>query len=235
MSRQSTSKSTASLPDIDSTLNPCVVIDNGSGLIKSGISGTELPKLIFPSYIGRPKHQRVITGISTDSQYVGDRARDYRGICKLQYCIKHGVIDSWDDMLTIWSHVYTQLNVQSNEHPILLTEPINNPITNKIKSFELLYETLNVPAAYIAIQSILSLYASGRTTGVVVDSGAGHSSITPVFEGYITSHAVQRSDIGGNDINKQLQLLLRKSTGYNFMSSSEIDQYMLVDQLMMIY
>ena len=47
----------------------------------------------------------------------------------------------------------------------------------------MMFESFNVPALYVSIQAILCLYASGRTTGIVMDSGDGVSHTVPVYEG----------------------------------------------------
>lgn len=214
------------------TNNP-VVIDNGSGLMKAGFAGAETPKLIFPTYVGRPKHSKVMPfagGPGTDDCFVGDdgtgQTSKLRGILKLNYPMKHGIVenaDDWKDMQHIWEHVYRGLKVvQQDQHPVLLTEAALNPRSNRAKAAEIFFETFNVPALYIQMQPILSLYASGRTTGVVLDSGDGVTAVVPVFEGFALPHAIQRIDVAGRDVTNYLQLLLRKS-GHNFHTSSEME------------
>merc|ERR1712226_868152 len=67
-----------------------------------------------------------------------------------------------------------------------------------------MFETFNMPAMYVAIQAVLSLYASGRTTGIVMDSGDGVSHGVPVYEGYALPHAIVRLDLIVRDIKEKL-------------------------------
>merc|ERR1712168_1071955 len=134
-----------------------LVVDNGSGICKAGFAGDDAPRAVFPSIVGRPRHQGVMVGMGQKDSYVGDEAQSKRGILTLKYPIEHGIVTIWDDMEKIWHHTfYNELRVAPEEHPVLLTEAPFNP-----------------PAMYVAIQAVLSLYASGRTTGIVLDSGDG--------------------------------------------------------------
>jgi len=105
---------------------------------------------------------------------------------------------------------------------VLLTEAPLNPKKNREKAAELFFETFSVPALFISIQAVLSLYASGRTTGIVLDSGDGVTHSVPIYEGFAIPQAMRRIDIGGRDITEHLQMLLRKS-GYYFYTSSEFE------------
>lgn len=204
-----------------------VVIDNGTGSIKSGFAGAEKPAKMFSSFVGRPKLPKVMAEWGLDEDVlIGDRAEKHRGILKLNYPITHGVVRTdkdWSDMQKIWEYTLNELGIQSTErHPILLTEAPNNPRANRVKAAETFFEVFNSPALYVQVNAILSLYASGRVTGVVVDSGDGVTCAVPVYEGFALPYAIQRIDIAGRDVTEYLQLLLRKS-GYRFHTSAELE------------
>jgi centractin len=103
---------------------------------------------------------------------------------------------------------------------VLLTEAPLNPRANRDTAAQVLFETFNVPALFTSIQAVLSLYASGRTTGIVMDSGDGVSHAVPVYEGFAMPNSIRRIDVAGRDVTEYMQLLLRKS-GYVFHTSAE--------------
>ena len=112
-----------------------VVIDNGSGMCKAGLSGDDAPRSSFPSIVGRPKYENIMVGMNKEA-YVGEEAQAKKGVLKLSYPIEHGIVNNWDDMKKIWHHCfYNELRVAPNEHPTLLTEgttvPIQPPETPK--------------------------------------------------------------------------------------------------------
>ncbi|TPX42233.1 hypothetical protein SeMB42_g02768 [Synchytrium endobioticum] len=207
----------------DVLLNQPVVIDNGSGLIKAGFAGDEQPRSFFPSLVGRPKHVRIMAGAVQGDTFIGSSATDLRGLLRLKYPIEHGIVTDWDDMERIWHHIYSQeLKTLSEEHPVLLTEAPLNPRANREQAAQIFFETFNVPALFMSVQAVLALYASGRTTGIVLDVGDGVTHCVPVYEGFAMPNAIRRIDLAGRDITEHLQLLLRKA-GHHFYTSAEKD------------
>lgn len=162
--------------------------------------------------------------------FIGRKAQEFRGLLKIKYPIAHGIVTDWDDMERIWSHIYAEeLGTLSEEHPVLLTEAPLNPRSNRDVAAQIFFDTFNVPALFISVQAVLSLYSSGRTTGIVLDSGDGVTHAVPVFEGFSMPHAIRRVDVAGRDVTEHLQLLLRKS-GHHLHTTAEREVVRIVKE-----
>ncbi|XP_064423836.1 actin-1 isoform X3 [Latimeria chalumnae] len=160
-------------------------------------------------------------GAGQKEYYIGEEAQAKRGVLSLKYPIEHGIVTSWDDMEKVWRHVYEcELRMKTNERPVLLTEAPLNPLHNREKMTQIMFENFKVPAMYVAVQAVLALYASGRTTGMVMDSGDGVTHTVPIYEGYCLPHAVSRLDVAGRDITEYFMRLLLES-GHSFVSTAE--------------
>lgn len=204
--------------------NPAIVIDNGSGVIKAGFAGDHIPKCHFPNYVGRPKWDKVMaTGLDGDI-FVGSKAEENRGIMQLRYPMESGIVTDWSDMERVWKSLYTKdhLNARADEHPVLLTEVPNNPNIQRERAAEIFFETFNAPAMHFSAQALLSLYATGRTSGIVLDCGDGVCHAVPIYEGFSVAHGATRSNVAGRHVTSYLRWLLQKE-GHDFTTTSEFE------------
>lgn len=214
-------------------LNQPIVVDTGTATTKAGFAGGSKPKVVVGTKVGRAKHMRIMPGGALEQEqqgpssvFVGQKLDEHRGAFVLDYPMDKGhVVDGgWDSMERIWEHVYSKpnLNAKMDEHPILLTEAPLNPRHNRERTAEIFFETQRTPALFFSPPAVLSLYASGRTTGVVMDVGEGVTHCVPVYEGHALPHSISRSDVAGRDVTKHMQLLLRRS-GLAFTTTAESD------------
>ncbi|KAL8265823.1 hypothetical protein R6Q59_003167 [Mikania micrantha] len=199
-----------------------IVIDTGSGSMKAGFAGDDDPRVVFPTISGSPRYKT--TGVmdhNNDNNFVGDKALSGGGHMILKYPIEHGTISAWDDMEKIWHHTfYNELRVDPEDHPVLLTEPLLNSRLTKERITQTMFETFNLPAMSLYLQAVLSLYATGRTTGFVLDIGDGMSQFVPVYEGEILPHGRVRHNLGGRDLTLYLMKILLER-GYVFNNAVE--------------
>eukprot|EP01083_Nonionella_stella_P107808 312724_1 len=178
------------------TETPAIVIENGSVTIKAGFAGDDVPRLTEPSMV-KPSVRNSIgyaalryNGQCYDPSQI--RSRSTTTYDMQHHPVQQGVVVNWDKMEVVWQNTFKQLKVNASEHAVLLTEIPLNPKANREKMTQLMFETFNAPQFYVSIDCVLALYASGRTIGIVVNSGFDITNIAPIYEGYCLPHAVQR-------------------------------------------
>jgi len=190
-----------------------LVIDVGSSSIKAGFAGARGPIIEIPSVVENKS-------VSLNKT---------KGILRkksLKYPIVRGIVIDWEAMIILLQNTFEQLNVKSDEYPILLTESAFNPEVKREEMIKIMFEYFNVPCVYIAKQPVLDLYALGQDTGIVVNSGYSVTNIVPVNKGQIVSSIAKNEndeiislsmnsvDIGGRDITNFLKKCLSED-GYN--------------------
>ncbi|KAF7992161.1 hypothetical protein HCN44_001486 [Aphidius gifuensis] len=215
-----------------------IVCDNGTGFVKCGYAGANFPAHIFPSIVGRPiiravnkigdidvKQELCIRDVfNMPDLMIGDEASKLRSLLEINYPMQNGIVRNWEDMCHVWDYTFgkEKLDINPKECKILLTEPPMNPTTNREKMIEVMFEKYQFAGVYIAVQAVLTLYAQGLISGVVVDSGDGVTHICPVYEEYALPHLTRRLDIAGRDITIYLiKLLLLR--GYAFNHSADFE------------
>jgi len=181
---------------------PAVVLDNGSGYIKGGLAGEDSPKVLLPTIIGKPKMPGIMVGMDQKEYYVGHEAVDKAKFLNMSQPIQYGQIENNDDIKEIWKHVFFQeMNVLPKEHRIVCTDAPLTSLAKREEMAQIMFEDFEVPFFYMSVQSVFSLYASGRTTGVVVDSGYAVTSTVPIYEGFALPHGIMKMPIAGRDLN----------------------------------
>ncbi|KAJ5073816.1 actin [Anaeramoeba ignava] len=201
--------------------NQTMIIDNGSSTIKTGFGGDDAPRAVFPTVVGRPKYYGGNILISHKDRYVGDESSCKRGILIKKYPIENGIITNWEDIECIWHHTfYNELRVLPEEHSLLMTEPPLNPKSNREKTTEIIFETFNIPNFYLSNSPSLSLFASERTTGIIIEMGYQVCNSVSIYGGNALNDSILRMNIGGKDLTDYLQEILNER-GYYFTTTAE--------------
>ncbi|EKX73855.1 actin, putative [Theileria equi strain WA] len=197
----------------------CVIIDNGSGTIKVGLTGSSTPSFAIPSVIGTP---RAKFKEKMEDEYYGDEAIDNIDFLSLEYPIDHGHISDFDAMEKLWDYSFKRLGIHSDCRPALLTEPPFCSPNHRIKMAEIFFEKFNVDDLNISVSGLLAMYGLGRLTGTILDIGEGVTQCLPVIEGYIEKGSIQRVDFGGLELTMYLQKMLCER-GYYLTSRADFE------------
>ena len=201
-----------------------IVVYANADEVQCGSAGKDAPKSVFPCVVGRPKHGFIKTIYSKDV-YVGDEAISTKGLTLTCPIDESGIVNNFEDMTKIWRHTFdNELSVAPEEHPVLLVEPPLNPKANREKMTRIMFETFNVPACYIVIEEVLSLYASGRTTGIVLSIDKGASFAVPIYEGYAPPHAIFKSEVLNRNlvVNEMKRLLALRGITVTMATAEDI-------------
>ncbi|XP_007951914.1 actin-like protein 9 [Orycteropus afer afer] len=188
-----------------------VVIDMGTGTCKVGFAGQAQPTCTVATIVGCQPKKPANGGQPELETFIGEAARGRLELTLLQP-MRSGILVDWDAAELIWRHLLEHdLGVAPKDHPLLFSDPPFSPATNREKLVEVAFEALRSPAMYVASQSVLSVYAHGRISGLVVDTGHGVTYTVPVFQGYNLPHATERLDLAGIHLTAFLAEVLRGS------------------------
>jgi len=204
---------------------PPVVCDNGTGFVKCGFAGDNFPAHIFPSIVGRPvlRSEEKMSDVVLKDIMIGDECTVARDFLETSYPITNGIVKDWADMKHLYDYTFFErLKIDPTEHKIMLTEAALNPKSNRKKLVETMFETYNFQGVHCSIQAVLTLYAQGLLTGVVVDSGDGVTHIVPVYEGFAMPQQIKRLDVAGRHLTEYMIKLLQLR-GYTFNRTADFE------------
>src|SRR5690349_2214077 len=117
----------------DGVEKPALVFDCGSSMTRIGWAGDDAPRSVFSSVIGKRRFKEgTAFGTNRNYPFYGDVAQSQRGTLTLRHPIQRGIIIDFEEMETLWHHcMYNELRVQPEEQPILLSEAVYNPKSNR--------------------------------------------------------------------------------------------------------
>jgi actin, other eukaryote len=190
-----------------------VIMDIGSGTLKAGVASDDEPKCKCPMLVGTPISTAAMVGMEVKDAYYCHEAVDKYKYLNITNPVQKGIVTDMDLLADILrKEVFSnQLRIDPAEHRMILSEPPVNSKKAREELVQILMEEFDVPKVYLGKQAVLALFATGRTTGTVLDSGHGSTHAVPIFEGYAIPHAVKTIDVSGNDLTDFLIRELNKN------------------------
>lgn len=139
--------------------------------------------------------------------FVGNSALNYRrDNMAVEAAMSNGLAHDWDAMEAIWEHIYKDcLNCTPGDHPLLVSEPSFNTTELREQYTEMLFEKMGVPALFIGKNAVLSSFASGRGTAVVLDVGHSLTTSVAVHDGYLLHKSLHSSPVAGAFLTNMLR------------------------------
>ncbi|GLG96920.1 Actin, indirect flight muscle, partial [Gryllus bimaculatus] len=214
-----------------------LVFDVGHYSLRVGHAQDSTPKAEIPAVVGISEETESFPCFDEDEKWLDGKQNPFDNNGKKYYVdtnfvhvakermellryMKDGMIHDWDLFEKVLDYAYERV-IQSEPHfhPVLMSEASWNEAEKREKLTEIMFEKYNVPAFFLAKNSVLAAFANGRTTGIVVDSGATHTSAVPVEDGFVLKKAIVRSPIGGDYITSLCETFLKEKVGVQIIPS----------------
>ncbi|XP_023337860.1 actin-like protein 6B [Eurytemora carolleeae] len=198
-----------------------LVFDPGHFSLRVGYAGEDCPKSEIPAWVGTSPDLETIDENTMDTgaemknkkkYHIDTVALNYpKKDMDVETYMKDGMIENWDMFEKVLDYSYKKIiQSESEYHPVLFSESAWNKKDRREKICEIMFEKYNVPAFFLVKNAVLAAFANGRSTGLVVDSGATHTSAIPVHDGYVLQHAIVKSPLGADFLTNQCQQFLQE-------------------------
>jgi actin-related protein len=209
-----------------------LVFDPGHFSMRVGYAGEDCPKSEIPSVVGASVAKEEANGEKADdgaAMDIDQKPGDLSNVANKKYHIdtvsvnyaksgmevanymRESMVEDWDVFEQVLDYSYAKIvKSESENHPVLFSEAAWNTKAKREKLTELMFEKYNVPAFFLSKNAVLAAFANGRSTGIVVDSGATHTSAIPVHDGYVLQQAIVKSPLGGDFISMQCRQFLEE-------------------------
>ncbi|KAF3992296.1 hypothetical protein FT663_02353 [Candidozyma haemuli var. vulneris] len=187
---------------------PAVVIDNGTSSTRAGFASEDLPSLVFNSGYSVDKNNKVLVGDNINS----------RPDLEVMTLVDNGIVYNYDHIVSNWEYAYENLDsgngVDAKDHPLMMTEQTWNTPKNKAAAAQIAFESLQVPLFSLLKNPLAQLYHTGRSSGLVIDVGAGVASVTPILDGVIQQKSCFHSKYAGDFASLHALRSIEAKLGY---------------------
>lgn len=191
---------------------PHIVIDLGSDTIKCGFNCESVPRFEIPNVIGRYKKNTISLINSSDKCFCGDDALYNASTLDIKYpkIENNGKFDIEDDGLkdieSLFSYIFeNKFNVNQESYNVFIIDSLYTPLKERDAIARILFEKFRLYNIHFEPQSIMSLYSTSKTSGIIVNSGEIETEIVPIYEGYIIPVGISSYPLGGRDLTKSFQ------------------------------
>ncbi|XP_033751888.1 actin-like protein 6B [Pecten maximus] len=196
-----------------------LVFDIGSYSVRAGYAGEDSPKAEIPTHVG--VIEDLEAAMETEDKEIKQADKKYyidttmlkvpRKGMEISSFLKDGMIDNWEIFEKVMDYTYSKnIKSEANMHPVMMSEPAWNSRGKRERLTEIMFETYNVPAFFLCKNAVLSAFANGRSTGLVLDSGATHTTAVPVYDGYVIGQAIVKSPLAGDFISLECKKLMEE-------------------------
>lgn len=203
-----------------------IVFDIGAHSVRAGYAGEDCPKYDIPTHVGTLEEEVRDEIMETDAppeekpklpekKYYIDTNYIHLPKENMEIInpVKDGMIEDWDTFEKLLDYMYAKdIKSESGLHPVVMSEASWNVRAKREKLTELMFEKYNIPAFFLCKSAVLTAFANGRSTGLVIDSGATQTSAVPVHDGYVLQQAIVKSPLAGNFITAQCRQMFEEQT-----------------------
>lgn len=206
-----------------------LLFDLGSMNIRSGFAGDCAPRACFTNIVGKKTKSIDFLG-NQENIFFGDETMSKKGVLDLVFPIKNGLVQDFDLLERIIEYTYKfELRVSSEEHNAFFSSKLHSPKKQTSKILQIYFETFNSPCVYTTNENLLTLLASGRTTGTTLTSGSGVTTVFSIYEGFSDTQNGSRSNIINGDLvtEKFCEYLASK----DYYKVENIQDFLMIDDI----
>lgn len=187
-----------------------VIADVGSLYTKAGVGGERLPRLVIPTVLGERRPDLLSPFVTIPDVAIGDQALSKRRFMRLHWPVERGHVRDWSAWAKFISLTLRRMRVSPEECVVVIPFPPLTPDAERLKAAEILIEQVGVAGIFFPLSPLLTLYASRKDTALVIESGDGITTVTPIVDGVPILEAAQRLNLAGRDVTEALLRMLQQ-------------------------